>query len=260
MLDGGPFEIAGDNRGVLCVHGFTGSPYAMTYLGESLGRRGMTVVAPTLPGHMTSPEDLDATTWRDWFRAVEECFDELKERCTHVAVVGQSLGALLALHLAASRPQEPVAIASLAAPLWLAPLPTAICRVTRRFPAVLNVLHTLPKLGGSDLADKRLRRRIPGYSVVPVRALCSLIEFIGLVRDQLPDVRVPLLVLHATEDHTAPYAGSHEIAERVSSRVVRHRALANSFHLVSLDLDREVVAAEVASFFETEFRRNGCAT
>src|SRR5687768_898804 len=115
---GAPFDLPGNDRGVLCVHGFTGTPYEMRYLGQRLHDRGLTVVGPALPGHTTTVEDLDATTWRDWAAAVDEAFDALRARCRRVAVVGQSLGGLLSLYLASRRP-EVAAVASLAAPLWL---------------------------------------------------------------------------------------------------------------------------------------------
>src|SRR5690349_12222595 len=90
----------------------------MRYLGEALAHAGFTVHGLRLPGHGTRVEDLDGTKWSDWADAVEAAFDGLRERCGTVAVVGQSLGGLLALHLA-SRRTDVSAVASLAAPVWL---------------------------------------------------------------------------------------------------------------------------------------------
>ncbi|HWU87850.1 MAG TPA: alpha/beta fold hydrolase, partial [Kofleriaceae bacterium] len=90
------FEFDGDDDlGVVLVHGFTGTPFEIRPLGELLHRDGFTVHAPLLPGHGTSIDDLDRTTWRDWADAVERAADAMGRRCARVAVVGQSLGGLL---------------------------------------------------------------------------------------------------------------------------------------------------------------------
>src|SRR3954466_2961289 len=64
---GDPFDFDGDGSvGVVCVHGFTGSPYDMRFLGGELARAGFHVHGLMLPGHGTRIEDLDATRWTDW--------------------------------------------------------------------------------------------------------------------------------------------------------------------------------------------------
>ena len=44
--DKSPLTISGDRRGVLCLHGFTGTPFEIRPLAEALGRAGCTVEAP----------------------------------------------------------------------------------------------------------------------------------------------------------------------------------------------------------------------
>src|SRR5262245_49279496 len=88
-----PFDLVGERAiGVVCVHGFTGTPYEMRYLGGELHRAGFSVEGLLLPGHGTRVADLDATTWMDWADAVEDAFDTMRMLCERVAVVGQSLG------------------------------------------------------------------------------------------------------------------------------------------------------------------------
>ncbi|WP_428265267.1 alpha/beta hydrolase [Haliangium sp.] len=237
---------------VLVVHGFTGTPFEVRHLGEGLSAHGHPCVGPLLRGHGTSPADLDATRWEDWVAGVTAAFDELRGQHERVAVVGQSLGGLLALYLAAERGEEMVAVGSLAAPLWLTPLARATVWATRPDRWLRGrlgrTLGALPKLRGSDVRDLDSKRQNPCYQSVPIAALHELVAFMEVVAGRLSAVRVPTLVMHGTQDHTAPYACSEHIAATVGAPWVVHRALAESYHLIAVDVERDLVVEEVAGF------------
>ena len=95
-----PFTLSGGDVGVLLIHGFTGSPAEMRPLGRFLHGRGLTVAAPLLPGHGTTPADLNRCRWQDWLACAEIALAELQAQCRAVFVAGLSLGALLTLTLA----------------------------------------------------------------------------------------------------------------------------------------------------------------
>lgn len=243
---GAAFELAGTGdraAGIVLVHGFTGTPYEVRYLGEALARAGFAVSAPLLPGHGTTVDDLDRTTWQDWVAHVDRACTELGRRCASVAIAGQSLGGLLALYLAARRP-DLRAVASLAAPLWLGGLSGRIARSTQR--GLLRGVRRLPKLGGPDVRDPRVKAENPCYRSIPTRALGHLLAFMRITDDALPQIAAPVLVLHAQRDHTAPVACAARIAARARAR--RVRILPRSYHLIAADVERDIVATEVAAF------------
>lgn len=228
--------------GVVCIHGFTGAPYDLRLLATDLTRAGFADVAvPLLPGHGTSVADLDRTTWSDWTEAVARAIDAAGPGAL---VVGQSLGGLLALDAAARLgPTRVARVASLAAPLWLPPLATRVADF-----AAARGWKTLPKLGGPDIRDKAEAAGSPTYKQIPVRALGELRAFMRVVDAELPRITQPTLVLHAARDHTAPVACAQRIAVR--ARAARLRILPKSYHLIASDIERDIVAAEVISFFQ----------
>src|SRR4051812_35072556 len=99
--DKSPLSIAGDDRGVLCLHGITGTPFEVRPLGEALGRLGCSVEVPLLAGHGGTLRDLAVTGWPDWLRSAERAMDALSARVhgRPIAVCGFSMGGLLALRL-----------------------------------------------------------------------------------------------------------------------------------------------------------------
>jgi carboxylesterase len=246
----GAFDLAGDERGALLVHGFTGTPFEMRFLGERLNERGMTVVGVRLPGHGTTPAELDRTRWTDWYAHLDQELDRLRARCRRVAVIGQSLGGLLALRLAARRRADLVAVASLAAPLWLGRTERAVVASLRRLPVLTAALRPIRKRGGSDVADLVMKIRNPSYRVIPLRALVEFDRGRQAIRAELGAVRLPLLLVHALQDHVAPYGSLGEIAAQVASREIHTLTLPRSYHLVAIDVERERVAAAVAAFLE----------
>lgn len=77
----------------------------MRYLGEALNRRfGFSVVGPRLPGHGTSPDDMETTGYLDWMGVAEQALREVAKRKSKVFVTGLSMGGTLTVNLAARCP------------------------------------------------------------------------------------------------------------------------------------------------------------
>src|SRR5262249_38502036 len=91
----------GTRGGVLLVHGFTGTPHEMAGLADPLAGAGYQVLGLRLPGHGEAAAG-EPNDWPAWRGAVEEGFDALAPDAPR-AVVGLSMGALLALDLARER-------------------------------------------------------------------------------------------------------------------------------------------------------------
>ncbi|HKA90524.1 MAG TPA: alpha/beta fold hydrolase [Haliangiales bacterium] len=248
-MTGEPFRLDGDDRGVLLLHGFAGSPFAVRPLGETLHARGFTVAAPLLPGHGDTPAALDATAWRDWLAAAGAALGALRRRCRSVGVAGLSMGGLLTLRLAQTDP-DLKAIAVMAVPLWLSfPVRTTV-RALAALGALSGTFPVLPNFGGSDIRDPEMKRIYPSPAGFPARAVASLLDFMREVRRDLPRVRTPALVIHSDHDHTAPPHSAREIVRRIASPDKKLVRLPRSFHIVTLDVERDRVAATVGDFFQ----------
>jgi carboxylesterase len=230
--------------GALVIHGFTGTPFEVRYLADQLANARISAAAPPLAGHCTTVDDLERTTWHDWVGGIERELDLLAGRVKRVALVGQSLGGLLALYVA-SRRRDVAAVASLAAPLWLDGIAARVAQWTAPG-GWLAGIRRLPKFG-SDVRDRSVSRANPGYGAIPTRALAELCTFMRVVDDALPSVTQPVLVIHAEQDHTAPVACASRIAARTNARL---EILPRSFHLIAADVERDRVATSVIHFLE----------
>jgi carboxylesterase len=247
--------VRGGPRGVLCVHGFTGTPFEVRPLAEALAGRGYTVLAPVLAGHCGTMDELVRTSWPDWLASVSAALDRLIGAVSGgpVAVAGFSLGGLLTLRLARLRPADLAAMAIIAAPLRLRPYQVSAVRALCRLPALLRrgPLAVLPKFGGYDVLDTEMKRQNPGLSGMPIAGINSLIELGELVRRDLPDVRTPALVAHGELDRTVPLGDSLELVGTLGSQTIERLFLPRSGHLVAIDVERSALIEAVTRFFDT---------
>lgn len=235
-LDPSAFELPGGPVGCLLIHGFTGAAVEMRPMGEYLAARGLTVSAPLLPGHGTTPEDLARTTWQDWYSYVERAFLALQARCEKAFVMGFSLGSLLALHLAAQHEMAGVVALS----------PALLVRDWRihLVPLLRYVIKAMPKDPDpqhSDMTDKEALKDFWSYDVHPVAAAYQIYLLQRVVRPELGRIRTPTLIIYATGDMSIhPQSGPtlyNEIASPGKEQIVLH----NSGHGIVLDAEREVV-------------------
>jgi carboxylesterase len=225
--------------GVLLLHGFTGSPASIRPWGEFLATKGYAVEVPLLPGHGTRWQDMNQTTWQDWYAGAGRAFDKLLAENRRVVVGGLSMGAALALMLAADRGHDVDGVISVNVsvdnrdPRRFA-LPV-IKRVVKSFPGIVD---DIKKPGQTEL----------GYPRLPLDAAHSLLDFYRTLQPKLPQVTQPLLMLCSTEDHVADPGSHHRVLESVSSIEVTETMLPNSYHVATLDNDAPTVFEESAAF------------
>jgi len=239
-----PLSVAGADRGVLVLHGFTGSPHSMRPLAESLADRGYAVELPLLPGHGTAVEDMIPTRWADWTAAAASAFDVLAARCSGVAVVGQSMGGGIASWLAERHP-EVVAL------VGINPLVKPIDRELREGGAALVEAGEQTIDGvANDIALEGADEY--GYDRVPIAAAMSLMDGLDDVAASLASITCPTLVLTSRQDHTVTTDNS-ELLVASAAGPVEHVWLEKSYHVATLDFDAGLVEAETGRFLDAAF-------
>jgi carboxylesterase len=250
--DKSPLSITGDERGVLCLHGITGTPFEVKPLGEALGRLGCSVEVPLLAGHGGTLRDLALSRWPDWLRSAEQAMDALRARVhgRPIALCGFSMGGLLALRLARLYPERVAALVVMAAPLRLRRLQVMGIRAVCRLPVDFQKLPAacVPKIGGSDISDPAMRQLNPGLRAFPIAALENLLDLMDSVREDLPAIRTPTLVVHGRHDHTVPMDDSFELTGSLASDVIERLWLERSYHIVTLDVERAALIDTVMKF------------
>ncbi len=237
-VDFGRIDIDGGKVGILLIHGYTGSTAEVRPLAEYLGRHGLTVVAPLLPGHGTSVEDLNRRSWREVAQAAREEFYSLQSRCETVFVGGLSMGGLLALHLGQSA-------AGIAGLLPMAPALYLKERMHHLLPIAKYLVPSLAKSSDIKLSveDADSVRLLWNYDRNPLRFADEVLGLMRNVRDRLPLLDQPMLVFHGRHDRTVPVSASQVLITRCRSRDTELVILEHSGHCLSVDGEREQLGA-----------------
>ncbi len=245
-LDLNPFFFEGGPTGCLLIHGFSGSPPEMRLMGEFLAGKGLTVLGVRLAGHGTSPEDMATTTWRDWVASAEEGLRELQRRCEQVFVAGLSMGGLITLHLAARHPLPGIIV--MAAPAYIADWRFRFLPLAQYF-----IRWVTPDIE-SDLTDPEAEERVFSYKRLPIRCVVSLRELLRLVRQDLPQVKAPALIMQGEEDHHVPADSAPIIFEELGTAEKEIVWWPNSGHCITVDSEREAVWARAFEFIAKHTR------
>jgi carboxylesterase len=228
--------------GCLLIHGFTSTPDEMLPLGEFLANHDLSVHISLLPGHGTTPAELARVKWTDWTRQVREDFWALQQTCDAVFVAGLSMGGTLALHLGSHHPVA--GIITYAAPVeYYRP-------IFRWIPCVKNFYRYYPKKHGNDIGDPEMKKRIENYPVYPLPAILEFQKIVSHTFDDLPEIVAPTLVMHSNQDHTIPLNNADLILNRIRSREKQKIIFEKSFHLLTVDFDREQLQLETLKFIQ----------
>lgn len=254
--------VDGAGPAIVLVHGTGGSSrYWENLLPHLSGRR---IVAPDLLGFGRSPwPDVDYTVGLH----VDALADALAGEDGGVHLVGHSLGALLAVELAARDPAKVRALTLVSMPCF-ATADDAARRLSRAQPWAWLLLHA-PRASSWACAAICQRRRITGPALVRMhpelpphvvldallhsyRSMSTTFQNVVVNHRPFPALRdaaaagVPITFVHGDDDVVAPSADARAAAADVGARFV---SVHGGDHLVSLRAP-DVVAAAVVHHFD----------
>jgi carboxylesterase len=256
IVDKSEFFFPGEGVSALLIHGLTGTPYEMRWLGEQLAAAGIRVRGVRLKGHAGEPEELGESTYDNWYESVVQGFEDLRQYGDPSVVVGLSAGAVLGARLAIDQGDAVAGIAMLAPAFFLPRSVTIAVRAVQKLGSFANQLY-LRNDRGSDIHDAAARRIHPTMRLFPLSAPINLLELSRIVRRRLDRITQPTLAIYSRQDHTCPIGRNQPfLARRLGSAERRDVVLEESYHVITVDLEKRRVAEEVAAFVE-QFRMPG---
>lgn len=266
MITDASFFLKGGRAGVLLIHGLTGTPAEMQILGKGLNKEGFTVYGMQLAGHCGNEADLLSTNWHDWYDSVNHAADRLLKHVDTLFVGGLSMGAVLALKLAADRPNDVKGVGVYGPTFvydgWTMPYYVRMAFMLKWFKTMgifqKRVFIERPPYG---LKDERIRKTVSdsmlsgdsakgGLAGNPIGALAEMLKLAKITRGQLKDVKAPCLIMHAKEDDIANIETNSGLVERLVSGPKKMVVLENSYHLITIDRDRKKVIQDSVEFFK----------
>ena len=268
---------------VYLIHGVTGTPAEMKYVGRRLWQQGFDVYLPSLPGHCSRFRDLLRSNEKTWLGHVETQLAFARKYYDSVFAAGLSAGALLALQASTRVPLEGVGVLSptLFYDGWNVPrtqklldfgihwLPSPLHYLFfhfDRFPYGIKNPALQGKLREAYNPFIRARRflqhsvgrfgRTPrsysaaavGYPLFFLKTLADLDRLYTTVKGNLDRVTAPTLIMQAREDDFTSPKNAAFVYQQISSSDKRLVLLDDCYHVVTVDRQRDVVARELKDF------------
>ncbi len=233
--------------GCLLVHGFTGTPKEMRWLGEYLNKQGFTVLGVRLAGHATRPEDMIRANYTDWLASLEDGYRLLSGMVKRVYLMGLSMGGMLSLTAASYLPVR--GVVAMATPYkllddWRLPYTGILSKITPYMPKSREAPD-------ASWFDKEAFKSHISYPQNPVRSVGELNKLAAKMRAVLPQVKVPVLLIHSRQDTTVWIESMPAIHAALGSTRKEMLWIEKSGHVITRDAQRETVFRAAADFVHT---------
>ncbi|MFI5322684.1 MAG: alpha/beta hydrolase [Thermodesulfobacteriota bacterium] len=251
---------AHNRRAVLMLHGLTGSPFEMRYYGGKLHKMDYDVYCPCLPGHCTSIEDLKSKKWRDWDSFAKAEFERLSSTYEEVYLSGLCLGALICLSIAIEY-DTPKALTLLSPTLSLDgwSLPWLRFLIPLAFTPVANILdYSFMEREPYGVKNEHVRKKVitmlasdnlSAYDRYPAVTFAELLRYSGYLKKNMNKVKTPTLIMHPEEDDICDVKNAQYIYENIGSDNKQFIRLKNSYHIITIDNDKDIVINKTKEFF-----------
>jgi len=206
-----PVFFEGNEHGVLMLHGFTGTPCELYYLGEKLNKEGS--------------------------------YLELKYKCENVSVIGLSMGALLSILLASKFDIQKLVLAAPALKIydWRVKLT----------PFFSPFLSYIAKNNSPEYDYEGLNRIASEYwNKIWIKPAAHFYRIQRMVKKRLGDLRSEILLILSRNDRTVPISVLEIFKSNIPGERLKTLILEKSSHVVTSDVEKELVAITVINWLK----------
>jgi len=254
-----PFYFPGKQGQPACllIHGFTGAPKEMRWMGEYLNHEhGFHSLGVRLAGHATHPEDMVRSHHTDWMASVEDGYHLLRDALPvghrdgvslskggvsdRIYLVGLSMGGVLSLLMSTKLDVAGVVAMSTPYrfpynyPLWMVRLISMFVRFR-------------PK-SGEDWFDQAAYAEHVSYPENPVRSGAEFYSLVTKMQAALPNLSVPVLLVHSKNDASVSPESMEHIFAALGTSDKTKLYITGAGHVVTRDAAKEQVFEAAANF------------
>lgn len=243
---------------VVLFHGLCSTPLELSVLETDLRKNGFIVQTPSIKGYAYGGT---SGQWDDWLSEACTLVENLKrERPKTISVGGVSMGSVLALgvcervdgvdNLVCLSPtliSDGWSIPWYRSLIWLG----VMLGMGDRFKYPEQDPYGVKNDQMRAFIKRTLEKQevsVAGGASFTLRHLHESKKLCRNVRKQLSNITANTLVIHAVEDEIASVLNADLIIETISSLRKRVIFLGNSYHMITIDNERETVNAEVVYF------------
>ncbi|HRW13005.1 MAG TPA: alpha/beta fold hydrolase [Syntrophomonas sp.] len=242
-----PFYFTGNSQqALLFLHGFTASPSEVRVVAEKIHQSiGCSVSGILLPGHGTTPEQLDAVRWPEWYQAVETEIKSLQASFQQVFVGGLSMGGLLALHAGVNL-SGLAGVVTINAPIYYH---YAVIPLVSDLTGLITPFYH--KKGLAEIKKLENQGRF-AYRVMPLKAFHSLNHLRKIVMQEVKELKIPALIVQSMLDESVHSRSAEYLYEKTRPQGARTLLLSQSRHIATMGPQQEIIVQEIVSFMEDQ--------
>ena len=249
-----------DSPLIVLFHGLSSSPLEFNFLSSQLTAAGYRVDTPSIPGYTFGGK---ASTWKSWLEEAVKHVESLQRtESKPICLGGISLGATLALAVA-SELNDILGVVALSTTLryngWAIPWYRSL--IPLGMMVGLGDHFKYKERDPFGIKNPQIRAYIKrvlssqdisavGGSYMSLRHMYEGNKLCKHVRENLSQVSSSVLTVHAIDDEIANVFNAQMIADRSNAVLLRQIYLGNSYHMITVDNERETVAAETQNFLD----------
>jgi carboxylesterase len=251
-------ELVGGEHCVLMLHGLGASPLELSRLAKDLNVAGFSVFVPCIPNYSFGTECGD---WQDWVQHAQQYLWDLRTQYTTVSVVGLSMGSTLTMALAQREPLTSIVLLStaLAYDGWAIPWYSFLLNFASWLPFASRYRYAEAEPFGIKNPEMRamVKRALQkdhisesGADYLPFKYVSEGRSLIREARANVRQINCPTLFIHAADDETVHMRNAEWAYENIRSATKEFIYLGDSYHMITVDNERETVNQETVRFLK----------